>query len=80
MTLDDAKDSLHLYVEHGLQPGHFLTAVLQNDLGETLARADESSRDNLFAIYGYIANHLPASCHGSPAAVAAWVAVKRDGR
>jgi len=61
--------SLNLYVTHGIQPGHFLTAVLENDLSEAMKRADVENRGQLFLICRYIYNVLPGDCHGSKEAV-----------
>ncbi len=44
-TLILARDGVHLY------PGHFVDAVLKNDLSEAFNRADEI---NLKAIYWYV--------------------------
>ena len=54
--------------------GHFLTAVLSNDLKEACARADQESQRGLFAIVFFLHNYAPAPCWGSPAAVEAWLA------
>jgi hypothetical protein len=66
MTLNDAKESLTRYWHHGIPQGHFLTAVLENDLFEAIARADETSLTNLPQIVRYIYSNLPMSIYGSP--------------
>jgi len=58
---------------YGVQPGHFLTAILSNDLAEACARADE---DNQQAIYEYVFvlnNYAPREAWGSPATFEAWI-------
>ena len=71
----DIKEAIDRYVQHGIQPGDFLRAVLSNDLKGSFARADEDNRRDLFAIVGYMYNHTPSACQGSPDRVDAWIAV-----
>jgi hypothetical protein len=52
--------------------GHFLTAVLSNDLCEAVARADEESMAALRQIVMFVYNNLPGICWGSQEKVAAW--------
>ena len=35
-------DVMRLYIEHGIEPGSFLTAVLSNDLMKALGKAVET--------------------------------------
>ena len=66
---DDIRHSLDLYAEHGVPPGDFLRAVLQNDLLEAVGRADQNNLAALGAIVGYCYNELPHRCYGNPKAV-----------
>lgn len=66
-------DSLTRYAREGIPTGDFLTAVLQNDLKEAFARADNFSRWAMFAIVKHVYNKMPALCQGSPAKVEAWL-------
>lgn len=61
------------YLVQHIQPGHFLTAVLENDLREAMGRADDVSRAGLYSIVLFLYNDAPAPCWGSPEAVAAWL-------
>ena len=61
------------YIDNGNMPGHFLTAVLENNLQKACAHADELNLRNLPAYAAYLYNEAPASCFGSPEAVTAWV-------
>jgi hypothetical protein len=70
---DDVRQTLALYVEHRIQPGGFLTAVLENDLREACGRADDECRECLFDIVCYIYNELPAACWGDRGAVHRWL-------
>lgn len=63
------------YVTHGYRPGHFLRAVLENNLMDAMARADFDSRLALHGICVFIYNDLPAKAHGSPARVDQWIAL-----
>ena len=67
-------DALRLYIEHGKQPGQFLTAVISNDLAEAVSRADDENINNLPAYIGYLYNEVPSGCWGSPDIMNAWMA------
>ena len=51
--------SITRYVEHGIKPGGFLTAVLSNDLYNATGRADQQNLVALPAIVRWFANHCP---------------------
>jgi len=61
------------YIEHGVNPGSFLTAVFANDLIQAVGRADEHNRRALFDICCFVYSEAPAMCHGSYTAVDTWV-------
>lgn len=73
-------ESLRLYVTDGIQPGHFLTAVLSNNLIEACKRADSTNLTLLPAYASYLYNDVPSSCWGSPEKVAAWLAQHAERR
>ncbi len=60
------------YVTDGVRPGHFLVAVLENDLAEAVARADAVSLVGLPFVVSWLDNYAPATCHGSALRVAVW--------
>ena len=64
--------SVQRYVQSGVQPGHFLTAVLSNKLFEAISRADEENADHLVEWVRFIYNYLPTDCHGSSEIMDAW--------
>lgn len=66
-------DAVLRYIEHGIRPGHFLTALFSNDLMETFGRADESNTAAMREWVRYVYNCAPVGCHGSPGRVAAWI-------
>lgn len=65
--------AIQRYIEEGCPPGHFLTAVICNDLQEACGRADDENLANLPAYVSYFYNKAPASCWGSPQKMAAWI-------
>ena len=54
--------------------GGFLMAVFANDLVSAVHRADPENFATLREICWYVYNELPSDCHGSQAAVDAWIA------
>lgn len=61
------------YIEDRLQPGSFLSAVLENNLRESFATADNVNRYAMFDIVSWVYNNAPASCWGSPEKVKQWL-------
>ena len=57
--------SITRYVELGVKPGGFLTAVLSNDLYNATGRADEQNLAALPAIVRWFANHCPEELYGA---------------
>lgn len=53
------------YFSHGIMPGGFLTAVLENDLMESLGRADHMSVQQLPGIVSWLYNKAPMGHWGS---------------
>ena len=66
-------DGLKRYIERGIAPGHFLTAVLTNDLREACRRADDENQRLIFEYIKFLYNYAPAGCWGSPQQFAAWI-------
>lgn len=64
------------WIEYGIHPGDFLSAVLANDLSEACGRADDENLANLPAYVAYLYNEAPSACHGSPENVRAWKGTK----
>lgn len=61
------------YVLVGRPVGHFLTAMLEGDLYQACARADERSRHAMYSIVFWLVNYTPNSCFGSPERVREWI-------
>lgn len=74
---------LRRFFEHGIIPGRFLTAVLNNDLCDALGQADVDSVHELPGLVGWIYSYGPAPAWGSPEGVRAWAkevsVASRDG-
>jgi len=65
-------DGLKRWIERGIYPGSFLTAVIENDLFAALSNADETNINALPA-YGYFFyNEAPHGCYGSKKIAKAW--------
>ena len=67
-------DGLKRYVEHHIPTGDFLKAVLENDLTEAVARADDENQRVIPIYVSWLYNEAPSKCWGSPEAVRAWLA------
>ena len=66
------RDGMLRWIERGIKPGSFLTAVLQGDLFEALGQADDINRHKLFDYGAYLYNCAPSGCFGSPEKVNEW--------
>ena len=67
------RDGMRRYVEKGVRPGHFLMAVLTNDLMAATARADEHSLAHLRDIVRWCWWELPPACWLSRDNVEKWI-------
>ena len=76
-----ARNPVPVYMQEGLidyvvrrrDPGHFLTAVLENNLAGAIGRADSSNLKALQNWVRVIYNYAPSNCWGNPAKVKAWL-------
>jgi hypothetical protein len=75
---DYMADGLIRYVEDGIPPGDFLTAVLENDLSEAIGRADEANIKVIPAYVFWLYNYAPIGCWGSKAKVKSWMKRKAE--
>ena len=60
------------HVCYGHSIGHFLTAVLTNDLVGAINRADKENLAALRQIVQFVYNELPSPCWGSLTAINEW--------
>jgi len=77
---DRFKASITRYLEHGVMPGDFLTAVLSNDLFSAFAKADETSLAELHGLVGWCYYELPHDAWGSRERVEAYCAANQADR
>lgn len=63
---------LRRYIEHGVAPGHFLTAVLSNDLRGAFERADDVNSAAIGNYLRFLYNYAPTGCWGSADRFNAW--------
>lgn len=68
------------YITKGINPGHFLTAVICNDFKEAVGRADDENMKNLPAYASYFYHEVPANCWGSKDLFLDWMKKKREER
>ncbi len=61
------------YIEDGILPGHFLTAVLENNLFSAVMRADVNNLKELPNIVRWMHWEIPSAAHGSEVTVKAWI-------
>ena len=61
------------YIEHGIAPGHFLTAVLENNFVRAFMCADETNTARMRDWADWLYNDAPGGCHGSRDRVEAWI-------
>tara|TARA_R100001530_G_C4210905_1_gene127396 strand:- start:27 stop:269 length:243 start_codon:yes stop_codon:yes gene_type:complete len=69
------KDAVRRYIEKGIKPGHFLSAVIQNDLKESVGRADEENAKRLAEWVRFFYNEVPAHAWGSMENMREWINV-----
>lgn len=74
------KQTIDNYVQYGLIPGGFVTAVLSNDLMEAVGRADSENRRDLYEICQYVRDTVPIDGRGSVQKVSSWLKRKSDER
>jgi|SRR5579863_159924 len=70
------RGALHRYVEHHIPTGDFLRAVLENDLKNAFALADDDCLAALFHIVAFCYNEIPGPCWGSKEAFREWVGAR----
>lgn len=77
---EDLQGPLRRYIEEGIPPGGFLTAVLANDLAGAVGRADHVNIRRIPEIVKWIYNEAPHTCWGSYDKVNEWIANKLNSK
>ena len=67
------RGGIRRYVDFGIPPGGFLTAVISNDLRECFHTGTEKSLAALENIVAWFYLYAPAGCWGSPEAMRRWL-------
>jgi len=60
------------FILRGRPGGHFLNAVLSNDLKEACNRADDQNKHRLYEMMCFLYNNAPMVCFGSPEKFENW--------
>ena len=66
------RESFRMWIEAGYYPGHFLQAILHNDLFEAVGRADQQNMPLIPLIVSWVYNEAPSNCWGSKDKTRAW--------
>ena len=61
------------YLEYGIPPGGFLTAIIENNLSLAVQQADSENLRNIPAYVAYFWNKCPLGCWGSPKKMEDWI-------
>ena len=61
------------YIEHGFQPGHFLTSVVCNDLQGAFSHADSENAALMHDWIKFFYNEIQSNAWGSPKVMNDWM-------
>lgn len=67
------RDGIVRYIERGIPPGHFLTAVICNDLKGAFQRADDENTALMRNYVSFFYNYAPGDCWGSKQEMDDWI-------
>ena len=71
------REGIERYVNHGIPPGSFLTAIICNDLSEAVANADVLNMGLIPVYTAWFYNEAPSTCWGSLEKMNAWMHYKQ---
>lgn len=74
VPVDYMHGGVQRYLDHGIPPGSFLTALFSNNLKEAFRQADDENTAAMRAWVGFVINEMPNTAQGSPEIVQAWIA------
>ena len=80
MIPEHMMDAIDRYVDHGINPGGFLTAVICNDLAGAFQAADHINKPIIEEYMWYFWNDTPSPCWGSEAKMRVWIERQREER
>ena len=67
------RDGLRLYINEGIPPGSFMTALLCNDLRLACQCADSINRYRIFDFVSCFVNEIPMASWGSEEKFSDWI-------
>ena len=67
------------YLEDGIKPGSFLTAIIENNLKEACAMADEENKYLIWDYVNVLYNYAPSDSWGSPERMKQWIEARNKG-
>ena len=70
---EHGREPMKLYIEKGIEPGSFLTAVLSNNLIESFGRADSINSERIRDYCQFLYQHAPRDCWGSLKRIDEWI-------
>ena len=73
---EHGKEALARYIVYHIKPGGFLSCLLENNLQDTVGKADDINMPNIAAYVIWLYNNAPAICWGSPEKVREWCKCK----
>lgn len=73
MLPEHMRGGMSRYMERGIPPGSFMTAILTNDFKEAFMRADAINKAHMVEWAEYVVNYMPADAHGSMQKVREWI-------
>lgn len=72
------REGFLLWIDHGISPGSFGRAVLNNDLAGSFGKADHINKDHIGTTVAWLYNFAPSSCWGSKEKTEVWRGIKSD--
>lgn len=70
---ENMQGGLRRYFERGVAAGGCLMAILENDLMQAFARADNETMRNMHGIVQWLYNEAPIGSYGSKELVRKWI-------
>lgn len=77
---DHMMAALLRYMNDGVEPGDFLSAVIRNDLSEAVSRADSTNIQIIPEYVRYLYNEAPQGCWGSESKFKDWIRARAEDR
>ena len=66
------RDSIKLWIDKGIHAGSFVQAVIENDLGSAIGKADSINKEHIPSIVAWFYNYAPSYCWGSKEKADTW--------